>query len=180
LSADPDKASAWRQRLEGLPGLRVGLVWATNPDPSLSAELARDCVARSTTLLRLAPLADVPGIGWVSLQKGDAASESRFPPPGLAICDWTDELDDFGDTAALTEALDLVITIDTSVAHLAGALGKPVWLLNRFAGEWRWLLDRNDSPWYPSLRQFRQPAPDDWDSVVRDVREALLQKDPRR
>jgi ADP-heptose:LPS heptosyltransferase len=82
-------------------------------------------------------------------------------------------LHDFADTAALVENLDLVISVDTAVAHLAGALGKPIWLLNRFAPDWRWLLDRHDSPWYPTLRQFRQPSPGDWTSVVLVVREAL-------
>jgi ADP-heptose:LPS heptosyltransferase len=89
------------------------------------------------------------------------------------VHDWTHELADFADTAALTEALDLVISVDTSVLHLAGALGKPVWLLNRFDTCWRWLLDRDDSPWYPSLRQFRQPNAGDWDSVMTQVRKAL-------
>lgn len=87
--------------------------------------------------------------------------------------DWTDDLHDFGETAALIEALDLVIAVDTGVAHLAGALGRPVWLLNRFDRCWRWQLDRDDSPWYPSLRQFRQSQPGDWTSVLRNVRAEL-------
>ncbi len=94
-------------------------------------------------------------------------------PPGMTVHDWTDELDDFADTAALIEALDLVITVDTSVAHLAGALGKPVWILNRFDACWRWLTDRTDSPWYPTARLFRQPAPGDWSSVLIEVVEEL-------
>ncbi len=85
-----------------------------------------------------------------------------------------DEIQDFADTAALIEALDLVISVDTSVLHLAGALGKPVWLLNRFDTDWRWLVDRDDSPWYPTLQQFRQPRPGDWASVVSQVRSALI------
>jgi ADP-heptose:LPS heptosyltransferase len=91
----------------------------------------------------------------------------------MTLVDFTDELDDFADTAALAEALDLVISVDTSVAHLAGAMGKPVWLLNRFDNCWRWLIDRDDSPWYPTLRQFRQSTPGDWDGVMRSVRDAL-------
>ena len=87
--------------------------------------------------------------------------------------DWTSELSDFADTAALVYGLDLVISIDSAVAHLAGALGKPVWLLNRFNPCWRWLLNRNDSPWYPTLRQFRQPVPEDWGSVIQAVGAAL-------
>ena len=95
------------------------------------------------------------------------------PPAGLSIADWTDDLRDFADTAALIETLDLVITVDTSVAHLAGALGKPVWVLNRFDACWRWLLNRTDSPWYPSARLWRQPRPGDWDSVLPQVAGAL-------
>ena len=87
--------------------------------------------------------------------------------------DWTAELGDFAETAALIEALDLVIGVDTAVVHLAGALGKPVWLLNRFDTCWRWLLGRDDSPWYPTLRQFRQPRAGDWQSVVALVGAAL-------
>ena len=91
----------------------------------------------------------------------------------MTLHDFTADLHDFADTAALIVNLDLVISVDTSVAHLAGALGKPVWLLNRFDTCWRWLLDRDDSPWYPTLRQFRQPASGDWDSVICEVRDAL-------
>ena len=95
------------------------------------------------------------------------------PPAGLALHDFTAALHDFADTAALVDGLDLVISVDTSVVHLAAALGKPVWLMNRFDTCWRWLLGRDDSPWYPQLRQFRQPAPGDWDSVIRQVRDSL-------
>jgi ADP-heptose:LPS heptosyltransferase len=94
---------------------------------------------------------------------------------GTAMVDWTDELTDFGETAALVQTLDLVIGVDTAVVHLAGAMGKPVWLLNRFDTCWRWRRDRDDSPWYPTLRQFRQPVPGDWDSVVERVRAALVE-----
>ena len=89
------------------------------------------------------------------------------------MLDWTDELADFSDTAALVEALDLVISVDTAAAHLAGAMGKPVWLLNRFDACWRWLLGRSDSPWYPTMRLFRQPRYRDWEPVMASVREEL-------
>jgi hypothetical protein len=115
----------------------------------------------------------VPGVSFVSLQKGEPASQTRSSPPGLGLHDWTDELMDFADSAALAAALDLVIGVDTSMVHLAAALGQPVWLLSRFDPEWRWLLERDDSPWYPTLRQFRQPALGDWDSVIANVAEAL-------
>ena len=92
------------------------------------------------------------------------------------MVDWTGELTDFGETAALVKTLDLVIGVDTAVVHLAGAMGKPVWLLNRFDTCWRWLRDRDDSPWYPTLRQFRQPKPGDWESVVERLRVALVER----
>jgi ADP-heptose:LPS heptosyltransferase len=91
----------------------------------------------------------------------------------MKLHDYTDAIHDFMDTAALIQSLDLVIGVDTSVVHLAGAMGKPVWLLNRFDTCWRWLLDRDDSPWYPTMRIFRQPRPGDWASVVRSVTDAL-------
>ncbi len=167
LGAAPDRVAAWRERLADLPGRRVGLVWAGSPTAN---ETLR---TRSTTLDRFAPLGEVAGISFVSLQKGAAAAQSRTPPAGMVVHDWTVELTDFAETAALIEALDLVISIDTSVAHLAGALGKELWLLNRFNACWRWLLDRTDSPWYPTLRQFRQKQLGDWDGVMKDLRDAL-------
>jgi cytochrome P450 len=107
------------------------------------------------------------------LQKGEPAVQAAAPPPGLSLHDWTNELTDFADTAALIEALDLVITVDTAVAHVAGALGKPVWILSRFDACWRWLTERDDSPWYPSARLWRQPEPGDWSGVVAKVAAAL-------
>jgi hypothetical protein len=113
-------------------------------------------------LATLGPLAEAPGVSFVSLQKGKSATQAAVPPPAMSLVDHTADLKDFADTAALIDNLDLVISVDTSVAHLAGGMGKPVWLLNRFDTCWRWLLDRDDSPWYPTLRQFRQPSPGDW------------------
>jgi len=121
----------------------------------------------------LAPLAGVAGVSFISLQLGRSKRGKETLPPGLVLHDWTSDIKDFSDTAALVAGLDLVISVDTSTAHLAGALGKPVWLMNRFDTCWRWLLGRDDSPWYPSLRQFRQPRPGDWASVVAAVRDAL-------
>ena len=172
LNADAALAARWRDRLAGLEGLRVGLVWAGNPRPFQPEANVVDR-RRSITLDHFAELGAVPGCCFVSLQKGEAATQTSSPPMGLVIHDWTDELDDFMDTAALIENLDLVISVDTSVVHLAGALGKPVWLLNRFDSCWRWMRDRDDSPWYPSLRQLRQPSPGDWASVVKQVKRDL-------
>jgi tetratricopeptide (TPR) repeat protein len=172
LAPDPLQAEAWRGRLTHLRGLRVGLVWAGGAH-SHQHEAATTDRRRSVTLVHFAKLADIPGLSFVSLQKGEGALQTSSPPPGFVVADWTNQLTDFADTAALIAALDLVISVDTSVVHLAGALGKPVWLLNRFDTCWRWLLDRDDSPWYPLLRQFRQPKAGDWDSVIVEVRKAL-------
>jgi len=160
LRAAPDLVERWRRRLSGLAGLRVGLAWAGRSKP----------FDRSVPGDELAPLRAVDGVSFVSLQKRDAGDAAAVAAvEGISLHDWTDELADFADTAALIEALDLVISIDTAAAHLAGALGKDVWLMNRFDGCWRWMLGRDDSPWYPTLRLLRQPTPGDWASVVRAV-----------
>jgi hypothetical protein len=150
--------------LAPLAGLKIGLVWAGNPGPTATTRTVDR--RRSMTLAELTPLASVPGVSFVSLQKGAPSGQIKSAPAGFVVHDWTDELADFADTAALIEALDLVISVDTSVVHLAGALAKPVWMFNRFDSEWRWMLEREDSPWYPTLRQFRQARPGDWASVV--------------
>jgi tetratricopeptide (TPR) repeat protein len=173
LVADPVRAAAWAERLTALPGLKVGLVWAggSRPEqPTLEAVNRR----RSMSLERLAPLATVEGVSFVSLQKGPPSQQAAAPPPGMALHDFTGELHDFADTAALVEGLDVVISVDTAMAHLAGALGKPVWLLNRFDSCWRWLGRGAVNPWYASLTDHRQPAPGDWDSVVETARLALV------
>jgi hypothetical protein len=124
-------------------------------------------------LAKLAPLGQAPGVRFFSLQKGEAAAEAKTPPAGMELTDWTEELKDFADTAALIANLDLVIAVDTAVVHLAGAMGKPVWTLLPYVPDWRWLLQRQDSPWYPSMRLFRHPSRGDWDSVITRVAEAL-------
>jgi tetratricopeptide (TPR) repeat protein len=168
LRANAERAAAWWRRGEALPGLRVGLVWAGNPRPFQPGAHAIDG-RRSITLDHFSEFAALEGVSFVSLQKGEAASQTKAPPAGLTIHDWTEELNDFADTAALVDTLDLVIGVDTSVIHLVGALAKPVWLLNRFDTCWRWLLERDDSPWYPTLRQFRQRSPGDWADVLSKV-----------
>lgn len=165
----PDRLKAeWAARLAAVPKPRVGLLWAGG------AALPRDRL-RSIRLARLEPLIRARSAGFVSLQKGDKAGQAR--ETGWPIADFMAECRDLMDTAALICALDLVVGVDTAVTHLAGALGKPVFLLNRFESEWRWMLGRADSPWYPSLKIFRQPAPEDWDSVARDVARALADFD---
>jgi Flp pilus assembly protein TadD len=168
LQSDDEAIANWRKRLAGLPGLRVGLVWAGNPKYPADRK-------RSMHLSRLEPLRSVPGISFISLQKGDPSAQ--LGELGWhEMLDQTEQLADFADTAALLEALDLVIAVDTGVAHLAGALARPVWLLNRIDTDWRWQLSREDSPWYPTMRIFRQTSPGDWAGVVARVREALVRQ----
>jgi hypothetical protein len=121
----------------------------------------------------LAPLGKVEGITFHSLQTGDASGEATNAPAGFAVIDHRNELSDFADTAALIANLDLVISVDTAVAHLAGAIGKDVWTMLPFAPDWRWMLARSDSPWYPTMRLFRQTKPGDWVGVVERVVEEL-------
>jgi hypothetical protein len=116
---------------------------------------------------------DVADVQFISLQIGEPSGQMHDLPAGVTMVDMTSDLHDFADTAALIANLDLVISVDTAVAHLAGALAKPVWILSRFDGCWRWLQDREDSPWYPTARIFRQARPGDWDSVVMRVRSEL-------
>ena len=173
LAAQFADIAHWKARItdEGR-ALRVGLVWAGKSRVHDPAAFATDR-RRSMSLAQFAPLGAVPGVRCFSLQKGPPAGEAASAPPGLRLVDHTTELRDFADTAALIEALDLVISVDTSVAHLAGALGKPVWVLSRFDGCWRWLNGREDSPWYPSARIFHQARPGDWAEVIRRVTREL-------
>jgi tetratricopeptide (TPR) repeat protein len=166
LAADVELAQQWGDRLSKEPGKKIGLAWAGRPKDINDRE-------RSITLAHLAPLAQVPGLTFISLQKGDASAQAANPPAGMKLLDWTDELKDFADTAALIASLDLVIAVDMVVVHLAGALGKPVWMLLQCYPDWRWLLDRADSPWYPTMRIFRQPRLGDWNTPIAQVSEAL-------
>ena len=127
---------------------------------------------RSAGLAAFAPLADVHGARFVSLQAGAAANQT--PPPGLTIIDQMSGVRDFADTAAIIAGLDVVISVDTSVVHLAGLMGKPVFLLDRYDGCWRWLSGRSDSPWYPNLTIFRQQRPNDWSEPMNRAKDALL------
>jgi hypothetical protein len=163
IPIDPERAAAWRTKLDlAIPaGLRrIGLVWA-------GRSTHRNDRNRSMTLATLAPpLADVPGIALVSLQKGDAAAEVASYSGRAMLADAARDITDYEDTVAAIAALDLVVTVDTSVAHIAGAMGRPCWVLLPFTPDWRWLRERADSPWYPSLRLFRQQAPSRWDEPL--------------
>ena len=149
-------------------GLKVGLVWKGNP-------LFENDAERSLPSLNiLEPLWDVSGVSFVSLQKGVEVEELKNIHGGAVITSLGEHLNDFADTAAVIHHLDLVISVDTSVAHLAGALGKPCWvLLPHYKPDWRWLKDRTDSPWYPAMRLFRQASRGNWTDTIHDVREAL-------
>lgn len=160
----------WRDRIAQTDPRkkRVGIAWAGRPAHQYDAR-------RSLTLSQLAPLFKHQGISWFSLQKWETGDNAMALPGNVDWYDWTSDVVDFADTAALVSALDLVISIDSAVAHLAGSLNQSVWMLNRYDSEWRWLGPRNDSPWYPSMRIFNQTTFGDWDSVITPVTQALAE-----
>lgn len=159
----------WAARLESVPALRVGLVWRGNPN------FENDAQRSLPGLATLASLGKLQGVRFISLQKGEGEDEAAQPPAELAgLLPWGSELRDFADTAALVAQLDLVIAVDTAVAHLAGALGRLCWvLLPAWRTDWRWQREREDSPWYPTLRLFRQRRAGDWGEVVERLTAAL-------
>ena len=166
LFADREKSAVWKDRLK-VTGLKIGLVWAgTDTDPR-----------RACALEWLKPLSDITGVDLYGLQKGIAAEQIEVEglPQGMRMTNLGQEFEDFTDTAAVIENLDMVISIDTSVAHLAGAMGKPVWLMLPYASDWRWLLNRDDSPWYPTMRLFRQPTPGNWEALGQQLANKLQQ-----
>jgi tetratricopeptide (TPR) repeat protein len=175
VSAAPRLVEHWRGVFGAASGLRVGIAWQGNP-------YFRADRFRSFPLVALAPLA-LPGVELISLQKGAGAEQIAGIAGTFSVRDFGHDLDEqhgpFMDTAALMMNLDLVVTSDSAVAHLAGALGVPVWLALSFAPDWRWLLDREDSPWYPTMRLFRQPRPGDWPRVFERMA-AELQRSERK
>jgi Tfp pilus assembly protein PilF len=171
LQADPALAAAWAARLPGT-GLRAGLVWSGQARPWLQGFTAVDR-RRSVGLAAFAPLASVSDVWFVSLQAGTPAAQGLDPPAGMALVDPMEAVRDFADTAAIIAGLDVVISVDTSVAHLAGAMGKPVFLLDRYDNCWRWLHGRTDTPWYPTMTIFRQPRPGDWASAMQRAAASL-------
>jgi len=172
LAADATRHAAWRERLAYDSGLRVGLAWrgGAGEDRYFGSLVDR---RRSIAFELLEPLFRVAGVRWYSLQKGPRASEWRAHAFAAQLVDATAELETFDDTAALVSALDLVVTVDTSVAHLAGGLGKATWLLNRYDSCWRWGIGGARTHWYPSLRIFRQPAFGDWTPAIAQAAGAL-------
>ena len=170
LAVDPARVHSWRARLAAFPGLKVGICWQGNPK-------FKEDRLRSVPLASFAPLAAVPGVCLVALQRGPGLEQIAQQSEHLSIVDLPGRSEDLAegwlDTAALIQALDLVISVDSAVVHLAGALGAPVWVALPFIPDWRWLLDREDSPWYPTLRLFRQRKPGDWPEVFQRLGVAL-------
>jgi len=166
LTVDPDRKRRWHERVAGPGLLRVGLAWAGNPNHEHDQ-------FRSIPLARLAPLFSIEGVRFYSLQKEPRADDADALPPTAVLIDLAPELADFRETAAAIDALDLIIAVDTAVVHIAGALGKPAWVMLQTPPDFRWLMEGDGSPWYPTVRLFRQRAFGEWEGVITSVREAL-------
>lgn len=164
VRADDALVRSWRERLGTSGAFRAGIVWAGNPRHRQDRQ-------RSATLATFAPLARVPGVEWIGLQKG--AREDDPDPPGMRVTRLGPQLRSFADTAAVIAQLDVVIAVDTAVVHLAGAMGKPVWVLIAKNADWRWLRERSDTPWYPTMRLFRQSVRGEWGPAIEAVHDAL-------
>jgi len=167
LSADPARIAHWQARLAALPKPWVAIVWAGRP------EHVND-INRSMHLDQLGPLG-ASGATFLSIQKGPASSQADTPPSGMQMVSLSDEIRDFEDTAAILHLADLLISVDSSPVHLAGAMGRPVWVLLPFVPDWRWLLDRDDTPWYPGMRLLRQPERAAWAPVIEHAAADLTQ-----
>jgi hypothetical protein len=170
IFADEEKVAHWRERLDGRAGFRVGIVWQGNPKNKNDRR-------RSPPLAAFAPVARVGGVRFISIQGKNGLDQLAHPPAGMTIetlgARITDNPDGIAEIAAVMKNLDLVVASDTMTAHLAGALGVPVWVALTHDADWRWLRDRDDSPWYPTMRLFRQPAEGDWGAVFTAIADAL-------
>jgi tetratricopeptide (TPR) repeat protein len=165
ITVNPTLIKKWREKLQNHGAkLKIGVVWATERDPSRSCPF---------NLFRY--LTSIDGVTFYSLQKGESSKQAKNLQTMINLIDYTEEINNFSDTAALIENLDLVISVDTAVANLAGALGKSVWTLIPFIGDWKWVLNKNNNPiWYPTMRFFRQPSAGDWEPVIVKVKDELL------
>jgi len=162
ISLDKSLCDKWKQKLDGLGSVKIGLCWQGN------RKHKRD-LFRSIQLEKLSRLLEVEKVSFISLQKGYGEEQIEHYHLGSKISDFSSEIDTFSDTAALISQLDLVIGVDTSTIHLAGAMGKPVWVLLPHAPDWRWMLKREDSPWYPTMRLFRQQESGEWGPVIDEI-----------
>lgn len=165
LTANAEKIAFWKKKLAHIPSPRVALVWAGSPTHLNDR-------SRSTSLSHLAPLA-LPDVQFLALQKGTASCEADNPPDGMTLHALSDDIHSFEDTAAILTLVDLLISVDSSPVHLAGALGCTTWVMLPFVPEWRWQTDREDTPWYPNTRLFRQQVADDWTSVAASMADEL-------
>jgi hypothetical protein len=166
LRASEQRVERWRLRLDAVPHPRIALAWAGRASHANDGN-------RSIPLMRFEPLLSTAGARFVSIQRELRAADAELLARDRRIVHVGEELADFADTAAVLALVDLLICVDTSVAHAAGALGRPAFVLLPFQPDWRWMLGRDRSPWYPALRLFRQPAVGDWDSVIERVRAAV-------
>lgn len=167
ISVKPALVKKWKDKMQSDGSrVKIGLVWAGSPREG-------KLLNRSCSFELFLPLFQLDNAEFYSLQKGQAAQQAKIPPEDIKLIDLTENLTNFSDTAALIENLDLVISVDTAVAHLAGAIGKPVWTLVSFPPDWRWLLNREDSPWYPTMRLFRQQQSKFWEPVMARLSEEL-------
>ncbi len=168
IAAPPDRIETWRRELDA-PGFKVGIAWAGRPTHPQDAQRSMDSAL-------LEPLAEIDNVQLFSLQKDKTTRPLSRALSNRLAGDFGDRLTSFAETAAIITHLDLIITVDTSLAHLAGALGKPVWTLLPFAPDWRWLLARGDTPWYPTMRLYRQNMPEGWLEVVKRVQASLAKE----
>lgn len=169
LKADPELVRIWKHRISRHQTFKVGLVWAGSPDHVNDNN-------RSIPLQLFTKLGQIEGVSYYSIQKEKHGKWTDAQSMNLFETDFGPRISDFADTAAIIENMDLLICVDTSVVHLGGAMGKPVWVLVPFAPDFRWMLDRKDSPWYPGMRLFRQSAVDDWPTVIDEVHNTLVEK----
>jgi hypothetical protein len=165
FSADPERVKYWREQLSSYERPLVAVVWAGRPTHTNDAN-------RSMTLDMIAPLA-IPGVSLLSIQKGPTEAAALNPPAGMKLATLSPMIANFEDTAAILSEIDLLISVDSSPVHLAGALGKPAWVMLPRLPDWRWLLEREDTPWYPTVRLFRQNTPRDWKEVIERVAKEL-------
>jgi tetratricopeptide (TPR) repeat protein len=167
ISVDRAFADKWKERIQpDTVKMKIGITWARNP-------IDKHDHYQTFALEAFKLLGGIEQVGWYSLQQGWAAEQAKHPPEGMRLFDYTEDIRDLMDMAGLIENLDLVISVDTLAAHLAGAMGKTVWTIIPYAPDWRWMLDREDSPWYPAMRLFRQPETEDWAPVMERIKEEL-------